>query len=250
MYCFIDSTIPPTGLPNTGNSCYANSLIQCLRNLPAVQTTSVKSLLKSDASIFLSQILGSNLPAYKINPGSQEDALELFNLLCEKHPDLHKQFAVGFQQRLNCTCGHLSSSSLPWENYVNASRKEKNSMESFLQSSLETIKDFKCDECKKTGTTIKRLSLAKISSCLVLACANMQKIPCSFPEYLHFQNSSGKTLVYKLVAGMQYYGGGNSGHWTAAVLKKSWYGISDSSVCSLSGLPSSYTVFYHLLKAE
>ena len=250
MYCFVDSNIPPTGLPNLGNSCYANSLIQCLRNLPAVQTTSIKSLLRSDASTLLSQVIKSDLPAYKINPGSQEDALELFNLLCEKHPDLHKQFAVGFHQRLNCTCGHSSSSTLPWENYVNASRKESNSMESFLHSSLETLKDFKCDECHKTGTTIKRLSIGKISSCLVLACANMQKIPCSFPAQLAFENANGKTLVYKLVAGMQYYGGGNSGHWTAAVLKNTWYGISDSSVSHLPVMPSSYTVFYHLLKAE
>jgi len=262
------------GLPNLGNTCYINSILQCLRyskelvySLKAhtsendsALVSSLIELLYADAPIqhlyTLIRELGKTRE-FKIM--KQCDAHELLLYLLDTLFTELKQYSNPFEGKMLSTitcsqCKNISKTNYP---YITVSLQIPD--QQYAVSIEELIEDFckeetldtpiECDNCKLKMISNKQLDIEP-ASVVITHLKRFQgnsKIhtPIEMRPEIEIANTK-----YRLYATCNHSGNTFGGHYTAACMKRdgSWSLCNDKEVSSLASIPSEsdrpYVLFY------
>lgn len=244
------------GLPNYGNNCYVNAIIQCLRyTTPIVMdlvqyepdtplTTALCTLLYEDGTNNLKALL-ANLGSIHMDPCLQSDAHEFYlGIVDAVYHNRNSPVAGTMVSTLTCPNHHVLHNKQPF-----ISTSINGNIESGIAAfeAAEQV-DAVCEKCSAC-TMEKRLSLSPGKVWVLhLKRFNTQKkltytvdVPQTFERY-------GRT--WKLTAICNHRGTtAESGHYTAAVCSSTgWFMCNDALITHLDNLPATsdlpYLLFY------
>jgi len=237
------------GLPNMGNTCYINALIQCLRNLPTpLQYIKDDTPLISNFIQLLNMQYRPNhltslitelnrLPHFRrLRQGdSHELYLHLINAIYDKHT-LHKSFQGRMASILTCLkCMKQNKQETPFLSLpLNITGTVQEAIQDF--TSLEVLGSFTCEHCKRTCQHSKQMVLTEMPDILVL-----QRLNKTGRVHL---STYGK---YRLKAICLHTGTFERGHYTAACREEDWVLYDDKRIRPIE-LPETsqypYLLFY------
>lgn len=236
------------GLPNMGNTCYINALIQCLRNLPTplqyikddtpLISNFIHMLGTYKANHLTSLITELNrLPHFRrLRQGdSHELYLHLINAIYDKHT-LHKSFQGRMTSILTCLkCMKQNKQETPFLSLpLNITGTVQEAIQDF--TSLEVLDSFTCEHCKRTCQHSKQMVLTEMPDILVL-----QRLNKTGRVHL---STYGK---YRLKAICLHTGTFERGHYTAACREEDWVLYDDKRIRPIE-LPETsqypYLLFY------
>lgn len=255
-----------SGLPNLGNTCYINSILQCLR----YQRHFVKLLKKYNSEKdskfhqhFIDLMFDGHTEqsikdfVFHLSKENQEfklfkqcDAHELFLFLIDhfyEYHDMHNPFKGTIESRIFCDCGYES---LTKQDFISLSVNVKESIDDMLDDyqRVEEI-DIKC-KCSKMLK--KQMTITNRPSIMVV-------------HLKRFSNSNRKidteilldeTRSYKMTAICNHSGQTQGGHYTAAVLRGhgGWWMCNDIHTQELAQLPEKsylpYILFFEKYKRK
>ena len=257
------------GLPNFGNTCYINSIIQCLR----YQRNFVKllkdykydndtefhkdfiDLMFANASnevlqSFI-QLLSEENKEFAL--WKQCDSHELFIFLIDSFYEKHtieNPFQGEYMQTITCLkCFHISSTKQKFNSLSLPINEEKNTEELIQDFEKEENVIYQCEKCNHTQCQ-KKIKVHTYPSTLVIQLKRFNGT-----DKIDTPIKLDNFLSYKLTAVCNHSGNTSSGHYTAAVKKSNSYMMISDNVCQeLSVLPEKsnfpYLLFFERYKRK
>ena len=265
------------GLPNFGNTCYINSVLQVLRyQKPLVYMLrdfhtnphtndkteqllgSFVELLYADADVRELHLLIRNLSqvSSQFRLLRQCDSHELYLFLVdsffEKHKDLQNPFKGTLGSTITCQeCGNTSITTTP---FISLSLEMRQSDTPLKVS--EMIEDFKmlevledqiqCDACNTKRPCTKQLHIEKSPKLLVLHLKRFIGLSKnSDPIFIEKEIIVNKKK-YRLSSLCNHTGSSTGGHYTATCLRKDamWVVCNDSKISKIEDIPRVTNVPY------
>ena len=267
------------GLPNYGNTCYINSVLQCLRyskplvfmlrdhRVNANPNKKTEKLLESfvellfadadprDLHIFIQTL---SLCSTQFRLLRQCDAHELYLFVIdsffETFPKLQNPFQGKLESTVTCNiCGHDSVSSHP---FISLSLEldsavEKQSVTSMLQNyqHYEDLTDpIDCEKCKCRQPSKKKLFIDDCPTLIVLHLKRFNGTSKINTPLLIERKITINNTPYKLTCLCNHSGTIYGGHYTATCLRKDemWVVCNDNNINNIQNLPTSTAVPYIL----
>jgi len=259
-----------------GNTCYINSILQCLRyskpfvfqlrelvvtrDTPLVQ--SFVDLLFAGATrvtlnTFVSQLSLANKEFSLLR---QCDAHELFLFIVDKFfTRFNKRYTNSFEgmflSKITCTaCDNVSESKYPFVSIsVEMNAAKVDSITELLERfcSVESLDDLiDCDKCHTKKKSTKQLTIDTLPTILVVHLKRFQKLHKLSGRVKLDAELTIKGTKYRLYAMCNHSGGLRGGHYTASCRRRSggWIMCNDNFVTDMSGLPTQsshpYVLFY------
>ncbi len=266
------------GIPNLGNTCYINSILQCLRYskelvylLKSHNTDNDSALVASLVELFYAEAPIQNLYTLIRELGKtrefkimkQCDAHELLIYLIDSLFTELKSFNNPFEGKMisTITCGVCNNKSVTNYPYTTVSLQITDSTAAY--SIEELIEDFcdeeiidepiECDRCKVKTRSCKQLRIepGDIVAVHLKRFQGNSKIftPIEMQDEIEVLNSK-----YRLYAICNHSGNTLGGHYTAACMKRdgTWSLCNDKEINPLSSLPEEsdrpYVLFYCKIK--
>lgn len=253
-----------SGLVNIGNSCYFNSLVQCLLSCPSFVSYCQQNMNINQVCRCFVEINGGNPTStskllqlitnktkYNLRYGQQEDAHEAFLCIMDLiGEEINNIFCVRHIITLKCNkCERVL-------------KKSDNPVELYLEQAIDAdfnilytsqgLSDYKCDKCKTVGQCVEVRQLCRISNtCIVLVknYAKKTEIP-RVPQSFSVPGKDGGKLVYNMCGIIDHFGSQSGGHYIAKIKRKDNMAIANDSVItpvsSIDVSPNSYVIFYEL----
>lgn len=272
------------GLPNFGNTCYINSVLQCLRySKPLVfmlrdhrvnaNTNSKKEkLLESFIELLYADADPRDLHMFIQNLSvcssqfrllRQCDAHELYLFIIDtffetypvtKFPKISNPFKGDLESTVTCNiCGNDSVSCHP---FISLSLEmdgsvDKQSVTSMLDSyqSYEDLKDpIDCEKCKCRQPSKKILTIKKCPTLVVLHLKRFHGMNKINTALIIEKKININNKPYRLTCLCNHSGTIYGGHYTASCLRKDsmWVVCNDNNINNIQDLPASTSVPYIL----
>jgi ubiquitin C-terminal hydrolase len=268
--------LPAFGLPNLGNTCYFNSILQGLISCPKFNQTILenKDLLKSRTAVamynFVHAAINGSVPDTRMvkdalvadlkntsdpmqlrfaQHSAQECAYESYTFLIDKIncPPVSSLFTCRITNTITCTsCKHqIVHRELVTHCRLNPTLPTvKPSFIVRLLTNQEKLADYKCDKCGKC-TCISNAKYTMVPEIIVIITPKyLDGIVDDLPLEIKIPNLDNKPMVYKVVANVEHAGNRFGGHyWCRAEREDGLYELNDSSVTKVASIKNTSATF-------
>jgi ubiquitin C-terminal hydrolase len=259
---------------NLGNTCYLNSILQCLLNDPNFKEN-LKVCDKNRDLIKLLNDIQIDLTQPDIKLFKHYNLTDMINFFGKKFPrfqqhDAH-EFLLEFLDKLNypkftgkiktnIVCSICKTVSTKFEDFttIDLYIQKNNLFENFMDYlKKEEIHGYTCEKCKCAVTATKKSYLYTINDYIVIVLKKYTlKTKMEYPKnnLKIRETESGEVYTYKLHAVIYHLGNNDNGHYNCSVLiHGEWYFMDDEKIILKDSMnetdENSYILFYKRIKS-